>query len=135
MKFVFLSLAIALSSLAQADGHVDILTRDLKCIGKAAGHPDIKFLVISNSFTTEIRFANGGNDKDFVKFETLKATSEGNAYIQQVSNELGYNLYLQGPGVSDVLDGKKGVKVKLEGSLDLFNTQANFALKCAGTLN
>lgn len=121
---------------AFADSMRAIGTDDLTCTGKAKGSKQITLKITASPgrATKLVIQEKGGKSRELLNKEDLIVGSEGNVYIQQVSNELGYNLYLAGEGLDEVLDKGVSREVNLGGSLDLFNDGVNYSLTCSGTV-
>jgi hypothetical protein len=141
MKVLF-AVFMSISTVALADAWRPIsYTQDLNCTGKATGHTDIRLAIESSSGVralTKLTFTGGLKKVITNNHDSLHVASEGNVYIQQVSNELGYNLFLQGEGLEEFLSSGQGpVHVKLTGSIGLFQEQDQTAyeLSCEGILN
>ena len=137
MKKLLVIFVLVGSVSASADSWRPVSTDDLTCTGTMAGQPDITLEIqaAAGSNRTNILIKQAGETPQVLMArEDLGVGSEGNVYIQQVSNELGYNLFLSGEGLEEVLAGETK-QVSLTGSLNLFNDGLDFRLSCSGTLH
>lgn len=133
MKSILVALAL-IASTASADMMRAVTTDNLKCQA-TSGRTSLKMLISAGRGVTKISFTKGKSKvKEILNREDLVVGSEGVVYIQQVSNELGYNLSLAGEGLQEVLRGQVPQEVALSGQIELFNDNKTYQLKCEGTL-
>jgi hypothetical protein len=119
---------------ALADSSRNISTKDLICYGKNTEGAQILMLVKADNDSTQLQIVDQSNDLYKISNpSTLAVQSEGNTYVQQVSNEQGYNLLLSGEGLEEVLAGTCKI-VDLKGSLNVFKGSSPYDLVCQGTL-
>ena len=127
--------ALLTATSAKADFSRAVSTNDLTCVGTRAGEENITVTVKASAAekVTKIE-VRGGLNRDILNNQVLEVQTEGNVYMQQVSNELQYNLFLAGEGLEAALQGVSPVKVRLTGSLYVFHKNPAYELKCEGTL-
>ncbi|MES3036789.1 MAG: hypothetical protein V4736_02695 [Bdellovibrionota bacterium] len=159
---VFLSVLVLMSSTV-ALANMKPVTGELRCEADSGFNPDGP-LVIPQGAPINIGGSNG-SDKAIVTISStselttivitpknegagllprifknptsLTVGFEGITYIQQVSNELGYNLYLDGAQLNDLLGGKPVPAAELSGDLTLLNINGNKSYtltSCKGSL-
>lgn len=133
MKMLAAALLVLFSTGAMADSMRPVSTDNLTCTGTAKNKPKIALLVQARNGATKITLKQGQATREILNKESLIVGSEGNVYIQQVSNELGYNLYLAGQDLWDVLSGKART-VSVNGNINFFREDVTYQLTCQGDL-
>ena len=133
MKRLMMAMVLGFSINASADMMRPIETSDLICKTK---NKKITLSITSaqGRGTKLVLVEKGKGSKEFHNQQQLTVGSEGMVYIQQVSNELGYNFMVSGEGLGEVLSGKSK-KVNLKGNIDLFKLSKQHDLVCSGTLS
>src|SRR4051812_46533655 len=103
MRYVLMILALT-STMASADSMRSVETNNLSCEA-TAGRTSLRLFITAGRGVTKLRLVKGRVIvRDILNREDLVVGSEGNVYIQQVSNELGYNLMLSGEGLEQSLN-------------------------------
>jgi len=128
-KLVFgLCLGAGYSTASWAGFTNPIESASLDCVGNSKDR-QIQFIISSNLETT--RF--GGNlSLDSAQSLTL-ANAGGRGYIEQVSTEANYHLFLTGDSLTNFESGEKKENIELAGSLTM-GVSTNYDLECRGTL-
>jgi hypothetical protein len=132
MSYLRLMLILVLPVALWADAIREVKPFPITCVGVSDNKSLALSVVRTEQGGTRLHFA-GALSKTIDNKEPLKVGSEGSVYIQQVSNDLGYNLFLSGKDLEDLLEGDDSKEYQLTGQIELFKSKADYKLTCRGS--